>query len=142
MTTVFHPWPHGRFIEIKSNLKRNKLHRTNQSFSFLGRSFSNRENVRAPIQFGRESQPQHIKRRFFFKNRLTNFYSNSTSIIRPVKGNQLSFPSIEINNSLPAPVQSVSQIQFKFKSQLYLLLTSDQMPDHTQSREQYHQHRQ
>ena len=64
MTTVFHAWSYGRFIEIQSNLRRKKLHRTNQGSNFLEGSFSNRANVRAPIQFGRDSQPQHLKRRF------------------------------------------------------------------------------
>ena len=61
MTTVFHTWPYGRFIEIQSNLRRKKLHRTNQGSNFLGESFGNRDNVRVPIQFRRESQPQHLK---------------------------------------------------------------------------------
>ena len=65
MTAVFHTWPYGRFIEIQSNLRRKKLHRMNQGSNFLGGSFSNRDNVRAPIQFRRESQPQHLKRCFF-----------------------------------------------------------------------------
>ena len=55
MTTVFHAWPYGRFIEIQSDLRRKKLHRTNQSSNFLGGSLSNRDNIRAPIQFKRES---------------------------------------------------------------------------------------
>ena len=29
VTTVFHTWAYGRFIEIQSNLRRKKLHRTN-----------------------------------------------------------------------------------------------------------------
>ena len=29
MTTVFHAWAYGRFIEIQSNLRRKKLHRMN-----------------------------------------------------------------------------------------------------------------
>ena len=29
MTTVFHTWTYGRFIEIQSNLRGKKLHRTN-----------------------------------------------------------------------------------------------------------------
>ena len=63
MTTVFHVWPYGRFIiEIKSNLRRKKLHRMNQGSNFLGGSFSNKNNVRAPIQVRREGQPQHLKR--------------------------------------------------------------------------------
>ena len=58
MTAVFHTWPYGRLIEIQSNLRRKKLHRTNQGSDFLRGSFSNRDNVRSPIQFRRESQPQ------------------------------------------------------------------------------------
>ena len=100
MRTVFHAWPYGGFIEIQSNLRRKKLHRTNQGSNFLGSSFNNRDNVRAPIHF-------HI---------------NSTSVFRPVKGNQLIFCSIEINKPL------------------LVVATEDQMPDHIQIREQYHQH--
>ena len=33
MTTVFHTWSYGRFIEIQSNLRRKRLHRTNQGSS-------------------------------------------------------------------------------------------------------------
>ena len=58
MTTVSHEWLYCRFIKIQSNLRRKKLHRTNLGSNFLGNSFSNRDNVRAPIQFTRESQPQ------------------------------------------------------------------------------------
>ena len=61
MTTVSHAWPYDRFIEIQSNLRRKKFHRTNQGSNFLGGNFSNRNNVRAPIQFGREIQTQHFK---------------------------------------------------------------------------------
>ena len=56
VTTVFHTWAYGRFIEIQSNPRRKKLHRTNSNSNFLGGSFSNRDNVRTPIQFRREGQ--------------------------------------------------------------------------------------
>ena len=59
MTTVFHAWSYGRFVEIQSNLSRKNLHGTNQHSDFLGGSFS---NARASVQFRRESQPQHLKR--------------------------------------------------------------------------------
>ena len=65
---VFHTWPYGRFIEIQSNLERKKLHRANQGSNFLGGSFSNSDNVRALIQFRRESHPQYLKKWFFPKN--------------------------------------------------------------------------
>ena len=42
MTTVFHVWPYGGFIEIQRNLRKKKLHRTNQSSNFLTDSCSNR----------------------------------------------------------------------------------------------------
>ena len=108
VTTIFHAWAYGRFIAIQCNLRRKKLHRTNQGSNFLGDSFSNRDNVRAPIQFRREGQSQHLKRRFFLKDRSIHFHINSTSVIRPVKRNQLIFSNIEINKLLPAPVDSVS----------------------------------
>ena len=44
MTTIFHAWPYGRFIEIQRNLRRKKLHWTNQDCNFLGDSFSNTDN--------------------------------------------------------------------------------------------------
>ena len=69
--------------------------------------YLNRDNVRAPIQFRRERQPQHLKRCFFLKNRPIHFHVNSTSVTRPVKQNQLNFPSIEINKTLLASVHSV-----------------------------------
>ena len=109
MTTVFHTCLYDRFIEIQSNLRRKKLHqRTNQGSNYLGGSFSNRDHVRSPIQFQRESQPLYLKILFFLKNRLILFYINTTSVIRPVKQNYLGFSSTEINKPLHAPVHSVS----------------------------------
>ena len=87
ITTVFHTWKYGRFIEIQSNLTRKKLQRINPGSNFLGGSFSNRDNVRAPIQFRKESKLQHHKRWFFLKNRPIYFHIDSTRVIRPVKLN-------------------------------------------------------
>ena len=46
---------YGRYIDIQSNIRRKKLPRTNQGSNLLEGSFSNRDNVKAPIQFRRES---------------------------------------------------------------------------------------
>ena len=81
MTTVLHTWLYGRFIVIQSNLRRKKLQRTNQGSNFLGGTFSNRDNVRAPIQLRRESQPQHLKRWLFLKYRPIHFHNSTTSVI-------------------------------------------------------------
>ena len=67
-----------------------------------------RDNVRVPLQNGRESQSQHLKILFFLKNRPVHFHINRTNVIRLVKQKQLSFSSIEINQTLPARVHSVS----------------------------------
>ena len=64
----------------------------------------------------RVQKRQQVKDQFFFvtnvlffsKNRPIHFYINSTSVIRPVKRNQLRFYSIEINKLLPAPAYSAS----------------------------------
>ena len=57
MTTVFHAWLYGRFTEIESNIRRKKLHRTNQGSNFLGGSFSNRDNVRAQYNLEEKVNP-------------------------------------------------------------------------------------
>ena len=54
------PIKKGRFIEMQSNLSRKKLHRIDQGSNFPWGSFSNRDNIRAPIQFRRESQQKMI----------------------------------------------------------------------------------
>ena len=54
MTTVFHAWSYGKLIEIQSNLRRYKHHKTSQQ-----------NDLRAPIQFKRESQPQNLKKIIF-----------------------------------------------------------------------------
>ena len=85
--------------------------------------------MRASIQFRRESQHQHLKRRFFLKNRPIHFYINSTSVIRLVKRNQLSFSSNETNKPLLATVQCLmDQIQVRNP---ILVVAADQMPNHT-----------
>ena len=95
MTTAFHAWTYRIFIEIQSNLRRKKLHRKNQVSNFLGCSFSNRDNVKAPIQFRRESQPQHLKRLFFLKKKPIHFHINSTSALKTVKQSSFSFPALK-----------------------------------------------
>ena len=113
MTTVFYPWPYGRFIEIQNNLRRKKLHKTNQDSNVFGGCFSNRDHVRVPIQFRRESQPQHLKRWFFLESRPINFPINSTSVTRLVTQNQLSFLQHwnQEATSCPSPYCLIDQIQ-------------------------------
>ena len=53
--------PYGRFIDIKINFRRKKLHMTNQGSNFLVGIFSNRFNVRASIQIRRKRQSQHVQ---------------------------------------------------------------------------------
>ena len=124
MTTVSHAW----LLEIQSNLRRKKLHRTNQGSSPLGGSFSNRDNATVLIQFRRQKEPQHLKRRFFFKNTPIPFHVNSTKVTWPVKWNRLSFSSIKINKPLTASAQClVDQIQVQ---KPILVVATDQMTNH------------
>ena len=43
--TVFHTWLYGTFIGILSSPRRKKFHRMNQGSSFLGGTFSDRDNI-------------------------------------------------------------------------------------------------
>ena len=81
IATVYYVRPYGRFIEINSHLRGKKLHRTNQGFSFLGGSFSNRDNVRASIPCRRERHSYHLKRLFFFNKRPIDFHINSANLL-------------------------------------------------------------
>ena len=56
MTTVFYARSNGRLIVIQSNLRKKKLH-----MKFLGDSFSNRDNVRAPIEVRRNVNPSVLQ---------------------------------------------------------------------------------
>ena len=114
MTTVFYAWLYRRFIEIQSNLRRKKLHRTIQSSSFHGGSFRDRGNLRAPVQIGIE---MFNSKMIFSQEQTHSFSHHSTRVIRLIKQHELSFPRIEINKPLHAPVQSVSEIRFKFRGQ-------------------------
>ena len=70
---------------------------------FEANKFSNRVNVRAPIQFGRESQLHHLTKWLFLKNRPIHFYINRTSVIKLIKWNKLSPSSIEIKALQSSP---------------------------------------
>ena len=77
MAVIFHAWPYGRFIEIL----RKKLYGTNQGSIFVGGSFSNRDNVKAPIQFRRvKVNPSILKDDFSSRKNPSIF--NGTSVVR------------------------------------------------------------
>ena len=75
ITNAVHEKLYDIFIESNSNIKKGKnlhrkrkeLHKTNQGSNFLGDNFSNRDNVRAPIQLRGVRQSHYIKTLFFFK---------------------------------------------------------------------------
>ena len=49
MTTVLLARLNGKFVEVKRKITRKEVHRTKQSFNYIGSSFNNRENARSPI---------------------------------------------------------------------------------------------
>ena len=61
MTTVLRARLYGRSIEIKSNLRRKKLHKANEGSNFLGGSVSNRDNVKVPNHLEEEDNPSILK---------------------------------------------------------------------------------
>ena len=69
-------------------------------------------------QFSYGRRESDFKRLFFLKNRHIHSHINSTSVIKPVKQNQLSLSSIEILD------------QIKVQKPI-LDVATDQMPDYT-----------
>ena len=62
LTVVFHPRPDGRYIELKHNLKRKKLFRTNQDSNFFGGTCYSRGMVsKNPNPIRRERQSSFLK---------------------------------------------------------------------------------
>ena len=49
MATVLLARLNGKFVEVKRKITRKEVHRTKQSFNYIGSSFNNRENARSPI---------------------------------------------------------------------------------------------
>ena len=115
LTTVLNTWLDDSFVEIQSKLRRNVI-----------------EWIKAPIfNLEKRVNPSILKDEFFLKNRSIHFHINSTSVIRSVKWNQLSFSSIEAT-SCASPQCLVDQIHVQ---KPILVAATDQMPDHTYSRE-------
>ena len=101
MTTAFHVWLYGGFMDIQSTFRRKKLHRTNQGSNFLGGTFSNRENVRAPSRFKTKVNPSNLKDKFSSKTDPFTFTSIAPvllDVIRPVKQTSQLFPALKSTN--------------------------------------------
>ena len=79
MTTLFHDALYATIKEIKTNLGRKKLHRKNHGSSILGGSFSNRDNLKAPVQF--RDFIRASEKLFFIRDRLIHFQTGSTTAI-------------------------------------------------------------
>ena len=97
-TALFHAWLYGSFIKIQSNLRRKKLHRMNQGSNFLGGSFSNRDNVRTPIQFRREGQPQLLKDDFSSRTDPSIFTSIAPVLLDWLKEPSWVFPELKLTS--------------------------------------------
>ena len=64
VTTVFHWWSHGRFVEMQINHRRKKLHRTNQGSNFLKDSFSNKIMYEPQYNLEEKVNPSILKDEF------------------------------------------------------------------------------
>ena len=79
----------------------------NQGSNFLGGSFSNRDNVRAPIQFRRESQPQHLKSWFISRTDPSIFISVAPVLLERSNEASWVFPALEsTSHFLPQSIVS------------------------------------
>ena len=99
-----------------------------QDSNFLGGSFSNSKNVRAPIQSRAERGFQNLKRLFSSR---TNPPTFTSKVIRPVKPNKLSFSSINQQaTSCPRSRCVVGHIKVQKPT---LDVAKNEMPNHSYS---------
>ena len=108
MTTVFHTWPYGRFIEIQNNLRRKKLHRTNPGSNFLGGSFSNREMQEPQSNLQEKVNPCFL--RDYFSSTTAQSIFTSTAPVLLDQSNETSwvFPALK-STSLFMPWSTMSR---------------------------------
>ena len=127
MATVFCAKTCDRFIEIKSNfIRRKKLH---EGSNFLGGSFSNRDNVRALIQFKRDD-PSILKDDFSSRTDPSIFpkmapellhQSNKTSLVfRVFKSTATSWPCVNVY---------IAKCMLDFEILLHSVLVLDKSPN-------------
>ena len=83
MTIVHHAKSYGRFIQIKSNLRRKKLHRTSAPI-FLDAVLPRMTMSDPQFSLEEDGSPS-IVNYFFLKNTPIHFHISSTSVIRGVK---------------------------------------------------------
>ena len=124
MTTVFHAWPYGRFIEIQSNLGRKKLNRTNQGSNFLEGSFRNRYNVRAQSNLEETVNTSIISKDDFSSRTDPSIFR----LIAPVLLNEFFQHLNQQATYCSSPECLLNQIQVQKQ---ILVVATDQMPDHT-----------
>ena len=95
----------------------------NQRVHVLQRIFSNRDNIRASIQFRGERQSQH---HYFNKHYLgsradPSIFESIVSVLQTVQINQTQFFQDGNQQSPSCPNLQCPKVRFKFRSQLQLL---------------------
>ena len=117
--TVLHASFDDKFMEIKYNHRKNKLHGTNRIEShIITSSFSNTNKAKNPFRCGRIQASS----KFFLQGLIHAFlHQNSTRLMITIKWNKLNFPTNKINKALPAPPHNVSKFRCKSRNQMKLL---------------------
>ena len=133
MTTVLYACPYSIYIEIQNNLRREKLHRTNQGSKFLGSSFSNKDNIRPQSNLEEKVNPNIFKDEFSSQTHPSIFTAIAPVLLdRSNKTSEFFQYWNQQTISYPRPQCLIDQIQVQ---QPILVAATDQMPDHTQNRE-------
>ena len=99
----------------QSNIRRKKLHMS-------CRQFQPQRKCKSLNPLQKRKSTSASQRIIFLQEQAHTFsHHQNQSIVRLIKRNQLSFSGIKINKALPVPVNSVSQVRFKFRGQSQLL---------------------
>ena len=118
MMIVFHARLYSGLIGIQSNLRRKKLHRTNQGFNFLGHTFSNREYLIFHPQSNLEAKVNSSILKDDFSLRTDPFIFTSIASVFLDQSHKTSYvlPALK-TTSYFLPKFSVLKIRFMFRRQ-------------------------
>ena len=119
---------HGR--RKKRKLRRKTLDRSNQGSNFLGDSFSNRENVRAPVCLEEKGKPNILKDEFSSRTDASIFVSVAPVLLDLSHETSWVFPAFKsADHYLPRATVSLS-VGLTQVQKPTLVVATEQMPDH------------
>ena len=121
MTTVFHAWLYGRIIDSEQSQEK-ETSQNESRLQLFGRQFQQQsKSSKSPNTIQKRKSIPASYKMIFLQEKTHPFLHQQHQCYQTSQTKSVNFSSTEIEKPLPAPIHSVSQIKFKFRSQFQLL---------------------